>query len=211
MILIVVTLSACGPIFSVQDRAPREGQDDPSLAKKGFVQTGVASWYGPGFHGQQSANGETYDMYALTAAHKQLPFDSRVRVTNLDNGEQVVVRINDRGPFRKQRILDLSFAAAQELDIVDPGTARVRIEKIGVSRKKRYSLQLGSFSREENARQLQRKARDLGLSRSRVNEAELRGERYYRVLAGRFASRSEAQKARDRVSSHFPESFILAD
>jgi len=150
-------------------------------------------------------------MYALTAAHKQLPFDSRIRVTNLDNGEQLVVRINDRGPFRKQRILDLSFAAAQKLDIVDPGTARVRIEKIGTAREKSYSLQLGSFSRKENARKLRRKARESGLSGLRVSQAELLGQRFYRVLAGRFASRSEAQKARDRVSSRFPDSFILAD
>ncbi|MEF8822934.1 MAG: septal ring lytic transglycosylase RlpA family protein [Desulfohalobiaceae bacterium] len=211
MILILVVLSACGPTFPVQDSAPRERQGDSPFGKEGFVQRGVASWYGPGFHGQQTANGETYDMYALTAAHKQLPFDSRIRVTNLDNGEHVVVRINDRGPFRKQRVLDLSFAAAQELDIVDPGTARVRIEKIGASREKSYSLQLGSFTSEKNARHVQRKARELGLSRSRVSEAELRGQRYYRVLVGRFASRSEAETARARVSSYFPESFILAD
>lgn len=211
MVLISVLLSACGPTFSVQDGAPRGKQGDSSFGKEGFDQIGVASWYGPGFHEQQTANGETYDMYAMTAAHKKLPFDSRVRVTNLDNGEQVVVRINDRGPFRKQRILDLSFAAAQELDIVDPGTARVRIETIGTSREKSYSLQLGSFTREENARQVRRKARELGLIPSRISEAKLQGQRYYRVLAGRFGSRSEAKTARDKISSHFPESFILAD
>jgi rare lipoprotein A len=211
MILILMVLSACGPSFPVQDSYPRQTKGDSPFGKEGFVQRGVASWYGPGFHGQQTANGETYDMYALTAAHKQLPFDSRIRVTNLDNGEQVIVRINDRGPFRKQRILDLSFAGAQELDIVDPGTARVRIEKVGTSREKSYSLQLGSFTSEENARHVRRKARELGLSRSRVSEAELRGTSYYRVLVGRFASRSEAESARARVSSHFPESFILAD
>lgn len=152
-------------------------------------------------------------MYALTAAHKRLPFQSRVRVTNLDNGEQVVVRINDRGPFRKQRIIDLSLAAAQRLNMVQSGTARVRIEEIAspASPKKRYSLQLGSFKRKENARRLKREARDVGLSHIRVSRTKLQGGRYYRVLAGQFSSRSEARSALDQAGSHFPESFILAD
>lgn len=88
---------------------------------------GIASWYGEDFHGKKTASGERYNMYDLTAAHRTLPLGSRVRVTNLDNGEEVVVRINDRGPFKKGRIIDLSYEAARRLDMIDEGTARVKL------------------------------------------------------------------------------------
>lgn len=93
----------------------------------GWTQTGMASWYGNPFHGRQTASGEVYDMDRMTAAHQTLPFGTRVRVENLDNGSTVVVRINDRGPFVKGRILDVSRRAARELGMIGPGTARVRI------------------------------------------------------------------------------------
>lgn len=92
------------------------------------VQTGVASWYGPGFHGNRTANGEIYDQFELTAAHQSLPLGSRVMVTNLTNGRAVEVRINDRGPFVDNRIIDLSYAAARVIGMLGPGTARVRVE-----------------------------------------------------------------------------------
>ena len=98
---------------------------------KGGVQTGVASWYGPGFHGNRTANGEIYDQYELTAAHPSLPLGTRTVVTNLTNGRAVEVRINDRGPFVDGRVIDLSYAAARSIDMVGPGTARVRIELLG--------------------------------------------------------------------------------
>jgi rare lipoprotein A len=94
------------------------------------VQEGVASYYADDFHGRKTANGEVFDMYAITAAHKELPFNSRVMVTNLDNGKRVVVRINDRGPFVKGRIIDLSYGAARKIGMIGPGTARVRLEVI---------------------------------------------------------------------------------
>jgi rare lipoprotein A len=94
------------------------------------VETGVASWYGPGFHGKSTANGEAYDQSARTAAHRTLQMPAIVRVTNLDNGMSTVVRVNDRGPFARSRIIDLSRTAAQELDIVRNGTAHVRIEQL---------------------------------------------------------------------------------
>ena len=94
------------------------------------VETGVASWYGPGFHGKSTANGEPYDQSARTAAHRTLQMPAIVRVTNLDNGASTVVRVNDRGPFARSRIIDLSRTAAQELDIVRNGTAHVRIEQL---------------------------------------------------------------------------------
>jgi len=92
---------------------------------------GMASWYGREHHGRRTASGERFDMNALTAAHRTLPFGTRVRVTNLDNGRAVEVHINDRGPFRRGRILDVSKAAAAELRMIGPGTARVRIEVVG--------------------------------------------------------------------------------
>ncbi len=90
-----------------------------------FYEVGIASWYGPGFQGKTTANGELYDMFAYTAAHKTLPFGTVIEVVNLETGRSVVVRINDRGPFIPGRIIDLSYVAAQELGIVDQGTARV--------------------------------------------------------------------------------------
>ncbi len=95
-----------------------------------FEQEGLASWYGKKFHGRRTSSGETYDMYAMTAAHKELPIPVYVRVTNLENDRTVVVRVNDRGPFAPGRIIDLSYAAADRLDMVDQGTARVRIETL---------------------------------------------------------------------------------
>jgi rare lipoprotein A len=95
------------------------------------VQTGVASWYGPGFHGNRTANGEVYDQYELTAAHPSLPLGTRAMVTNLDNGRAVEVRINDRGPYVDGRAIDLSYAAARVLGMIGPGTARVRIDVLG--------------------------------------------------------------------------------
>ncbi|WP_437882722.1 septal ring lytic transglycosylase RlpA family protein [Pseudomonas sp. LRF_L74] len=92
--------------------------------------TGTASWYGTKFHGQATANGEAYDLYGMTAAHKTLPLPSYVRVTNLDNGRSVVLRVNDRGPFYSDRIIDLSFAAAKKLGYAEVGTARVKVEGI---------------------------------------------------------------------------------
>jgi len=93
-----------------------------------WIQEGIASYYADEFHGRQTANGETFDMHALTAAHRTLPFNTRVRVTNLDNGRSVVVRINDRGPFVEGRIIDLSLGAARAVGLIGPGTARVRLE-----------------------------------------------------------------------------------
>ncbi|MGM0593397.1 MAG: septal ring lytic transglycosylase RlpA family protein [Pseudomonadota bacterium] len=96
----------------------------------GYVERGIASWYGKKFHGRKTSNGETYDMYAMTAAHKTLPIPAYVQVTNLDNGRQVVVRVNDRGPFHEGRIIDLSYTAAKKLDIIGHGTGRVEVRAL---------------------------------------------------------------------------------
>jgi len=102
----------------------------PTVVKVGETFTGVASWYGDDFHGKQTSNGEYYNMYDLTAAHKTLPINTRVRVTNLKNGMSTTVRINDRGPFVNDRIIDLSYAAAQEIDMIKHGTSKVKLEVI---------------------------------------------------------------------------------
>ncbi|MBD3185042.1 septal ring lytic transglycosylase RlpA family protein [Candidatus Poribacteria bacterium] len=99
----------------------------PEISKP---QTGKASWYGLKYHGRMCASGEIYDMYKLTAAHRYLPFNTYIRVTNLQNGKKVTVRINDRGPFIRGRVIDLSYAAAQKIDIVECGTADVKLEII---------------------------------------------------------------------------------
>jgi rare lipoprotein A len=100
----------------------------PQAYARDTVLTGVASWYGPGFHGRTTANGEQYNMHDMTAAHKSLKFGTRVKVTNENNGRSVVVRINDRGPYVGSRIIDLSKSAAQAIDMIGPGTASVTVE-----------------------------------------------------------------------------------
>ena len=97
-------------------------------SKFSFYEKGEASWYGPGFNGKKTANGEKFDMYKLTAAHKKLAFGTKVRVTNLKNGKSVIVRINDRGPFVKGRVIDLSKKAAQQIDMINAGHVPVKIE-----------------------------------------------------------------------------------
>jgi len=102
----------------------------PMAGVSSYDETGVASWYGRDFHGKRTANGERYDMYTLSAAHKTLPMPTLVRVTNLENGRFVIVRVNDRGPFVKERLIDLSYAAAKELGYTDQGTTRVRVQTL---------------------------------------------------------------------------------
>lgn len=101
-----------------------------SEAVRKFTQTGMASWYGRQFHGRKTASGDTFDMYAMTAAHRSLPLNCYIRVTNKDNGKSVVVKVNDRGPFHGNRVLDLSYAAANRLGIAGSGTGNVTIERI---------------------------------------------------------------------------------
>ncbi len=112
----------------------------PMTSGKGFVQQGVASWYGQKFHGHLTSIGEVYDMYGMTAAHKTLPLPSFVKVTNVSNGKSVIVRVNDRGPFHDDRIIDLSFAAAKKLDYLKTGTAEVKVEVIHFDEQNRVTV-----------------------------------------------------------------------
>jgi len=182
----VVGLAGCG-LFR---RAPA-----PIEAYPGAVQTGTASWYGPGFHGNRTSSGEIYDQYDLTAAHQTLPLGTRVAVTNLDNGRQVEVRINDRGPFVKGRAIDLSYAAARSLGMIAPGTVPVRIEVLGAVQATLptavYTIQVGSFADRENALRLKG---SLAKRFDDVHVATLDGSAgtYYRVRVGRFPRREAA-------------------
>jgi rare lipoprotein A len=150
----------------------------------GIVLTGNASWYGPKFHGKPTSSREIYNMYDLTAAHKTLPFGTYVMVTNLRNGKSVTVKINDRGPFVKGRILDLSYAAAKVLDMVESGVVPVRIEVLGnISQKSlvpKYSVQVGAFVSKKNAQELKN---ELGKKYRNVTISLYRTPRqiYYRV------------------------------
>ena len=132
-------------------------------APVGFTQTGEASWYGQDFHGKPTASGEPYDMWAHTAAHRELPFGSRVRVTLLKTGATTEVRINDRGPFAHGRIIDLSRAAARDLGLDRTGVGRVRIQVIGGAAEAGvYLLQVGSFENRANAETLRERLRAAG-------------------------------------------------
>jgi rare lipoprotein A len=169
-------------------------------------QVGIASWYGPGFHGKATASGTIYDQNEFTAAHQTLPLGTRALVTNMENARTVEVTINDRGPFAKERILDLSYAAAQAIGIIGPGTALVRIDVIespAVVRSIRssldYTLQLGSFSQLENARQLRER---LAASFGEVTISPLinKDSTYYRVHLGTFSSRADAEQRARQIN-----------
>ena len=190
----------------------------PLATAEGFTQTGIASWYGKDFHGRKTANGETYDMHGVSAAHKILPFNTKVRVTNLDNGKQIDVRINDRGPFIRGRIIDLTYTAAKRIGMVGPGTARVRIEALnpvkGYSKGDlagRFYIQTGAFTKEKNARKAANALQARGYRGTRLQRALVGGRTIWRVQAGAFTSLSGAGKAEKQLEKTYPGSFILAD
>ena len=176
----------------------------------GYVERGVASWYGPGFHAERTSTGEPYDMYGMTAAHKTLPLPAYVRVTNLQNGRSVVVRVNDRGPFVGNRIIDLSYTAAAKLDMLRNGTAMVEVRVVEPPMAATPTMapttgsvtapavsaptlppsapalfvQAGAFADTHNAERLAAKLRGNGFGEVRVNGAEVTGRRLYRVRIG---------------------------
>jgi rare lipoprotein A len=168
----------------------------------GAVQTGVASWYGEEFHGRRTSSREVYDMNDLTAAHNTLPFGSVVMVTNLDNGKSVVVRINDRGPFVKNRVIDLSYAAARAIDMIGTGTAPVRIEVMSdVSPPMaalRFYVQLGAFTDRKNAEAL-RQELSRGFSSVIITTLRTTRQVFYRVRI-RTDSREAAEAMARRLS-----------
>jgi rare lipoprotein A len=148
----------------------------PIPSSYGFTQKGIASWYGDDFHGRKTSNAETYNMYEMTAAHKTLPMHTVLLVKNLDNNREVVVRVNDRGPFVRGRIIDLSYTAAKKIGIVGRGTARVHLTALGDAQQgseelKRlaktfyegeFYIQIGSFANQNNALRLQKRFTQAG-------------------------------------------------
>ncbi|HLG19157.1 MAG TPA: septal ring lytic transglycosylase RlpA family protein [Bdellovibrionota bacterium] len=161
--------------------------------RDGSADEGYASWYGSQFDGKKTASGEVYNMRDRTAAHRRAPFGTQVKVTNLSNGRSTLVRINDRGPFVKGRIIDLSLTAAQDIGLVAEGTAKVRLAFLGYSSSQgSFFVQAGAFREEENAR------RQLAELRSRFpqNPTEIRtSDNLHRIWVGPFEEESQAVQA----------------
>jgi rare lipoprotein A len=182
----------------------------------GYVEQGVASWYGPDFHGGRTATGETYDMHAMTGAHPTLPLPTWVRVTNLENGRSVVVRLNDRGPFARGRVIDLSRAAAEALDMVRAGTARVEVRSLAVGDSApapataAYYAQAGAFGSRENAEALASRLRDAGIEGVTVTESPGNGGPMFRVRAGPAATLPDFDRLVERMLAAGAEAVRLA-
>ena len=203
-------------------------------SSKGFVQRGIASWYGTKFHGKRTSSGEPYDMFAMTAAHKTLPLPTYVEVTNLDNRRKVIVKVNDRGPFVAGRIIDLSHTAARKLGIIGSGTGRVEIRAIdpsnyGKPKKKqaavkpikkttakpsreRLFVQVGAFSSSDNAERLQKDLYARLGPRLRIDTYYNDAEKLYRVRIGPIASVDDAERVHTRLNNiGFTNSRIIDD
>ncbi len=200
----------------------------PISSAQGFQQKGLASWYGKKFHGKRTSNGETYNMYAMTAAHKTLPFETHVKVKNLDNNLETVVRINDRGPFVQKRIIDLSYTAAKKLGVVGPGTARVEIIALGTPNSKKstpsstnyipvnyesgnFTFQVGAFKDINNAEQLRKKLAE-SLENAHISIFNDGRETYYRVRVGKYTTLQQILKDEEvMVRKGFKNAFIVAE
>lgn len=193
----------------------------PMQGVKHYDQTGIASWYGADFHGKLTANGESYDMYSLSAAHKTLPLPTLVRVTNLENGRSVIVRVNDRGPFVKNRLIDLSYAASNVLGFMDQGTTRVRVQTLDQKPETRAStpqpsragiptsiatpetiesrkqagifIQTGAFNSEGNANNMKHALMDTYPS-AELHPKQIADKTLYRVRIGPFNDMKQVEK-----------------
>ncbi|HFU74592.1 MAG TPA: septal ring lytic transglycosylase RlpA family protein [Helicobacteraceae bacterium] len=201
----------------------------PTVVHVGETFEGIASWYGPNFNGKLTSNGETYDMYAKTAAHKTLPMNTIVRVTHRGNGKQTIVRINDRGPFVNSRIIDLSNTAAREIDMVGTGTAPVSLEILGFQQKGKkiiptvkemrkgpseqvmgsFAIQIASFSKIEGAIKTQEKYNNTEGYTTIIKDTEYNNVRLFRVWLTGFKSE---QEARDFIRNGvFKNAFIVRE
>lgn len=210
-----------------KDRRTRAGNKSPYTVlgktyqvmpdSKGFRQQGQASWYGKKFHGRNTSNGEVYDMYAMTAAHKTLPIPSYVQVTNHLNGRSVVVRVNDRGPFHGGRIIDLSYAAASKLGFAERGTAQVSVEAIETGNEpvahivrannpsqkpqahgvKPGYVQVGAFARQSSAQTLLKKLQAASLGPANISRKP--GSEIYRVRVGPLALASQLNDVKRKL------------
>lgn len=189
-------------------------------SSKGYVESGIASWYGTKFHGKRTSSGETYDMNSMTAAHKTLPLPTYVEVTNLENRRTVIVRVNDRGPFHENRIIDLSYAAAAKLGIIADGTGLVEIHAIDPAhyhaRDNRvpqqaiekitailpqFYIQVGAFAELMNAERLRSRLSVLGPHLVNISQAVVGGRMLYRVRIGPLDSIDNADQIVSRLGS----------
>lgn len=193
LLLILLAVAACaGPRI----RPPVRGGE-----------VGIASWYGRKFHGRRTASGEVFDMHQLTAAHRTLPLGSWVAVTNLENGRSIQVRVNDRGPFVRGRIIDLSYAAARAIGMVRQGVARVHIWPLQappsrlVKAPRGFTLQVGSFADARNAVALKAQL-DALISGAYISKVSVGGATFYRVRVGSFDSRGGARPIATQVATH---------
>jgi len=202
----------------------------PTVVSVGDMFRGNASWYGPNFHGKLTSNGERYNMWAMTAAHKTLPMNTIVRVTNRRNGKSTVVRINDRGPFVSTRIIDLSKAAASKIDMIGTGTAPVTLEVLGFEQKGKrtipskkelkkspqkmslagkYALQIGSFSKIEGALRTQEKYDNTDGYKTIIKDIETDNGRMFKVWLTGFKSEAEARDY--KANGIFNRAFIVRE
>ncbi len=190
----------------------------PMESADGYSEVGVASWYGPGFHGKLTANGETYNQKAMTAAHKTLPLPTLVKVENLENGKSVVVRVNDRGPYSKGRIIDLTEVAARRLDMLDKGTARVRVSVLSEDPdcyvtsghevnidEGNFAVQIGAFTMEDNAKRL---ASKFG-SRAVVSKGYVKGTEWSRVWITGYPTKEKALDAVNNELIEYNGAFVV--
>jgi len=218
VLLIFFLLTACGPKHRIvyerrvappkkeevkKEMAKEEKPSIPKVEKRQTqeVQYGVASWYGDDFHGKPTSSGEIYDMYQLTCAHNTLPLGTTVMVTNLENGRSVEVKVNDRGPFVKERIIDLSYAAAHILGMWEKGTALVKLEAFGpfVEGVQRFTVQVGSFIDEANAQKLADQLRQ-AFDDVYVTTVETITQKYHRVRVGQFETQEPALSIAEKLS-----------
>ncbi len=201
-------------------------------AQKRFTQTGIASFYAEDFHGKKTSSGEIYNMGAFTAAHRTLPFHTLVKVTNLSNKKSVVVRINDAGPFKEDRIIDLSRAAANKIGMTKKGTAKVRLDVVGVAnspdgtepaenseyysftlkneRLTGYAIQAGSFSDLDHLIHQSDALKSKGFTNIHVQMATVKHERVHRVIIGPYATRAAADAALARLKNAGVSGFVVA-
>lgn len=189
----------------------------PLSKVKDYKEQGVASWYGPDFHGKKTSSGETYDMYGYTAAHRLLPFGTKVQVTNLQNGKSTILKINDRGPFVKDRIIDLSFSGAKQIGLIGPGTAMVEVKVVEVPEslpkdwKGTFCVQVGAFAEQQNALRLKAQlARDY--SQVSIVASEAGQGVLYRVRVGTYPTLEATFAAQKDLSGRgYRDTFVVAE
>ncbi len=180
----------------------------PIDSAEAFQETGIASWYGRPFHGRKTASGEIYNMHASTAAHRTLPMGTFLKVRNLENDKEIIVRINDRGPFAKDRIIDLSYHSAKKIDMIQKGTVPVEITAISADNKDLqahvsaahadyftgdFTVQVGSYADKTRAEALREQLQDFG-KEVFVTQASVNGQTVYRVRVGKFSTLDDARQ-----------------